>query len=81
MGLALVMRPWILRLRQTGAVPRLLADDFHVWAEPDHERSEEEVLTDSLQATLVYLHEVGGRPQPAKSLITASTPVVRKSLG
>eukprot|EP00969_Alexandrium_andersonii_P058267 2566358-Alexandrium_andersonii.AAC.1 len=78
--LALLMRPWILRMLTIAVQPRLLADGFHLWAEAHGERSEVEVLADGLAATFRYLADVGAKAQPAKSRVAASTPQARRAL-
>eukprot|EP00969_Alexandrium_andersonii_P301983 13348982-Alexandrium_andersonii.AAC.1 len=80
MMLAFLMRPWVVKCRGLGLIPRLLADDFHIWAEADGRKGAAAVLGDGLEATLQFLDKVGGRPQPPKSRIAASSRALRITL-
>ena len=78
--LGLLMRPWVLRMRTAGLGARLLADDFQLWAEASHGKSEGELLGEGLEQTFEYLTKIWGRAQPTKSRIAASSAPARRAL-
>ena len=56
--IALLLRPWILMMRQIPATPRLLADDILVLTQGQHH---EVLLHTALDATHLYIASIGGK--------------------
>merc|ERR1712242_652533 len=67
--LALLMRPWILMMRELGVTPRTLADDLLLLADGD---GHEERLCKAVDATFRYIADLGGRVSAAKCYLSSS---------
>jgi hypothetical protein len=72
MILALITRPWILLMKHMETIPRTLADDLFLCLTSDcHPASPDsdmlDTLTTAVNATLAYIHDMGGKPSPTKS--------------
>ena len=85
MMLALITRPWILLMKHMETIPRTLADDLFLCltsdchpASPDRDMLD--TLTTAVNATLAYIHDMGGKPSPTKSATLASSAEHRKRL-
>eukprot|EP00974_Lingulodinium_polyedra_P105493 10213737-Lingulodinium_polyedra.AAC.1 len=63
MLVALLARPWVLRVRRTGAVPRVLADDMRVYA---HGAQAGTCAIQAFRVTLDFVHDIGGAVAPTK---------------
>eukprot|EP00969_Alexandrium_andersonii_P115383 5102803-Alexandrium_andersonii.AAC.1 len=66
-----MLRPWVLLMRGTHAIPRAMADDMHLATMPHEGRDEVQQMEFALESTFDYLERMGARAQPSKSRITA----------
>ena len=85
MILALIARPWILYMQQMGATPRTLADDLMLtMTSPEPTQGDDDGMMDTLcvavEASLEFIHDMGGKPSPHKSAVMASSKEHRKCL-
>lgn len=75
--LALLMRPWILRTRAVGAVPRVLADDMSLCTTGEaHFRA----TCSGMRITQLYVRAIGGRVSAPKSYTYSSCKDTRAAL-
>ncbi|WP_353239581.1 hypothetical protein, partial [Limnohabitans sp.] len=87
MVLAIITRPWIMLMRSMQVMPRTLADDLMLCVTSDaspESDGEEADMVDTLvlavDATLEFIHDMGGKPSPTKSAVLASSAAHRKRL-
>ena len=78
MIVALIMRPWIIEMRQIpSTIAYILADDVMVLtAGPNMARG----VADAIDGTHAYLHDLGAKVAPDKSYNFSSSNVVRSCL-
>ena len=61
MVVALILRPWIMQMREAAVVPRILADDLQIIATgPNHLENFEHAF----DKTHEHLHDMGARLAP-----------------
>ena len=75
--LALLMRPWILRVRAVGAIPRVLADDMSVMAKGGQHFH---ATTQAMTITQIYVRDIGGTVSGPKSYTFSSDTDTRRLL-
>ena len=77
MYIAFLLRPWICKMDEMGAVPRILADDILLFAQgPKHE----EVFKQAFEATHVFVADIGANLAPAKSTTFSTVESTRQKL-
>jgi len=77
MFVALLLRPWIFLAKYFGAIPRILADDILIiTTAKGHLQS----FTATLNATHLYLHNIGARVASNKSYNFSTSKLARQSL-
>ena len=65
----MMMRPWLVQMRQAAVVPRILADDLQILARGPNHLSHFEYAFD---ATHKHLYDMGARIAPKKSVVFSS---------
>ena len=84
---ALVLRPWIIRMRQHGVIPRTLADDVRVYGVQSGLQLENQPCTltarlrSAVEDTFVFMDAMGASVSVSKSHIYASHGDLRKTMG
>ena len=74
---ALLVRPWILQVLKRGAIPRVLADDFHIVAAGGKHY---EIYLKAIRDTHIFITTVGERIAATKSYAYSSDKRTRKRL-
>ena len=77
MVVALIMRAWIMQMREAAVIPRILADDLQIIAAGPHHLENFEYAFD---LTHEHLEDMGAKLAPAKSITFTSEAVDRKWL-
>ena len=75
--IALLMRPWLLQMRNASVVPRILADDLFMYASRMKHAS---ALIKGMQMSRQYFHDVGARVADNKCFVTSTCPETRRRL-
>ena len=75
--IALLFRPWIVRMRQLGVTPRVLADDILITAEGTGQYME---FCAAYDATIEYVTDIGGKMAPDKSVLFSTCRLTRRTL-
>ena len=74
---ALLMRPWIMKMKENGIEPRTLADDLFFFANgKDHE----EKPIKGMEISLQFFQDIGAKVAKNKCFMTSSCEKTRKSL-
>ena len=63
---AMMMRPWLVQMKQAAVVPRILADDLQILARGANRLNRFENASD---ATHKHLYDMGARVAPKKSVV------------
>ena len=74
---ALLLRPWIMEMRERSVVPRILADDLQVIAVG---KNHLEDYTEAMDATHKHLQDMGAKVSPPKCVSFSSDDVARRWL-
>ena len=77
MIVALLMRPWIMLMKELNVEPKVLADDAMIIAKGSRMIKR---LARALNGTHSYLHGMGAKVAPSKCFNFATTPAARKWL-
>ena len=83
---ALPLRPWILRVRAHGVMPRTLADDVRIFAKQSGLQAEGVPCTmmrrlhNAVESTFVFVDHMGAAISVSKSHLYASNKEIRKTL-
>ena len=68
-AVALMLRPWIMQMREMGVVPRVLADDLQIMAEGDQHNNK---FMEAYGKTQLHMQDMGARSQPIKGFTFSS---------
>ena len=74
---ALLMRPWIMKMKDNGIEPRTLADDLFFFTKG--ENNEQEAIK-GMEMSLQFFEDIGAKVAPKKCFMTSSSKETRKNL-
>ena len=77
MVVALILRPWIMQMREAAVMPRILADDLQIFASGPRRL---ENLEHAFNLTHEHLEDMGAKIAPAKPVTFTPEPVDRRWL-
>ena len=75
--IALLMRPWILHMRDNQLTPRVLADDLYISASRDNHANN---TTKGMQLSRTYFHDIGAKVADNKCFLASTCPTTRQQL-
>ena len=77
---SLLLRAWVMQMRDMDVLPRILADDLQLMATGEEEKDHLQLFRDAFDATHLHLEDLGARLAPKKSITWSSNATSRRWL-